>query len=112
MKTLNELAPALRAQRKRLGLNQTDMHLRTGMRQQQYQRIETGSDPRLSTLLRLLEGMELELMLVPRAQVSDVEALLAGEGAAHSWPAAASAPAGQVREAWQELDELRDEDLS
>ncbi|WP_244212664.1 helix-turn-helix domain-containing protein [Rahnella woolbedingensis] len=52
--------------------------MKTGMTQQQYQKIEAGADPRLSTLLRLLEGMDLEMMLVPRQRVQEVQALLDG----------------------------------
>lgn len=54
------------------------MRMKTGMTQQQYQKIEAGADPRLSTLLRLLEGMDLEMMLVPRQRVQEVQALLDG----------------------------------
>ena len=52
--------------------------MRIGMSQQQYQRIEAGADPRLSTLLRILEGMDLGMMLVPRQRVQEIEALLEG----------------------------------
>ena len=52
------------------------MLMKIGMFQQQYQRIESGRDTRISTLLRVLEGMGLELMLVPREQVQYVEKLL------------------------------------
>ena len=76
MRTLKELPALLKQKRLQLGLSQQDMRMRTGMTQQQYQKIEAGSDPRLSTLLRLLEGMELELMLVPRQRVQEVKELL------------------------------------
>jgi len=52
------------------------MRMKIGMSQQQYQRIEAGNDMRISTLMRILQGMELELMLVPRHQVSLVEEML------------------------------------
>ncbi|PXF30079.1 hypothetical protein WH50_17110 [Pokkaliibacter plantistimulans] len=42
---------------------QKDMLLRIGMSQQQYQRIESGQDVRLSTLLCVLAGMVLELRI-------------------------------------------------
>lgn len=76
MRTLNELPALLKQKRLQLGLSQQDMRMRTGMTQQQYQKIEAGADPRLSTLLRLLEGMELELMLVPRQRVQEIKELL------------------------------------
>ena len=66
MKTQHELAQALQHYRKAKGLGQKDMRLKIGMSQQQYQRAESGSDLRVSTLLRILEGLDLELQLVPR----------------------------------------------
>ena len=62
MKTLTEVSDELRKQRKRLSMSQKDMLMKIGMSQQQYQRIEAGGDLRVSTLMRILEGMELELM--------------------------------------------------
>lgn len=66
MKTIDDIAERLVAQRKTLGIEQKDMYMRIGMKQQQYQRIESGSDVRLSTLLRVLEGLDLELSITPR----------------------------------------------
>jgi HTH-type transcriptional regulator/antitoxin HipB len=79
MKTLKQLPELLKQRRIQLDLNQKDMLMRIGMSQQQYQRIEAGADPRLSTLLRILEGMDLEMMLVPRQRVQEIEALLEGK---------------------------------
>ncbi|MCW7552314.1 helix-turn-helix domain-containing protein [Endozoicomonas gorgoniicola] len=73
MKTQEELAQALQHHRKAKGLGQKDMRLKIGMSQQQYQRAETGSDLRISTLLRILEGLDLELQIVPRQQVRSSE---------------------------------------
>lgn len=78
MRAHKQLPELLKHRRLQLDLNQKDMLMRIGMSQQQYQRIESGGDPRLSTLLRVLEGMDLELMLVPRKRVTEVEELLAG----------------------------------
>jgi transcriptional regulator with XRE-family HTH domain len=71
MKTLAELSSVLREQRKRLALNQKDMRMKIGMLQQQYQRIEAGSDLRVSTLMRVLEGMGLEMVLLPLDRVGE-----------------------------------------
>lgn len=76
MPSLGEVAQVLEARRKALGLTQKDMLMRIGMSQQQYQRIESGGDTRLSTLLRVLEGMGLELRLVPRDKRAAVDALM------------------------------------
>ena len=74
MKTLNEISAFLLTRRKDLELEQSDMYMRIGMKQQQYQRAETGHDMRLSSLLRILEGLDLELVLQPRNQFKDKEA--------------------------------------
>ena len=66
MNTVQKIAQALLKQRKSLGMEQKDMLMRIGMTQQQYQRIEGGSDVKLSTLLRVLEGLNLELSITPR----------------------------------------------
>ncbi|NCN44467.1 MAG: transcriptional regulator [Piscirickettsiaceae bacterium CG_4_9_14_3_um_filter_43_564] len=76
MKTLFEISQLLRERREALNLSQKDMLMKIGMSQQQYQRIEAGGDTRLSTLLRVLEGMDLELTLVPKNQVADVKKLI------------------------------------
>ena len=76
MKTLIELSSELEKRRRALGLNQSDMLMKIGMSQQQYQRVEAGHDIRVSTLSRVLEGMGLELLLVPREQVRQLENLL------------------------------------
>jgi HTH-type transcriptional regulator/antitoxin HipB len=76
LKTLSELSDHLRERRRGLALSQKDMLMKIGMFQQQYQRIESGKDTRVSTLLRVLEGMGLELMLVPREQVQYIDKIL------------------------------------
>lgn len=76
MRVLGELPALLKTQRQQLELSQQDMRMRTGMLQQQYQKIEAGADPRLSTLLRILEGMDLEMMLIPRKRVQEIKELL------------------------------------
>ncbi|MFT7682550.1 MAG: HTH-type transcriptional regulator/antitoxin HipB [Moritella dasanensis] len=66
MKNIEEITKALSDRRKDLGMEQADMYMRIGMKQQQYQRIEAGSDVKLSTLLRVLEGLDLELSISPK----------------------------------------------
>lgn len=64
MKTLNELSELLISERKKRGLSQKDMRMLIGMSQQQYQRVESGQDLKVSTLLRILVGLGLELSIV------------------------------------------------
>ncbi|MEZ9905810.1 helix-turn-helix transcriptional regulator [Vibrio breoganii] len=66
MKSLEEISTLLAEQRRKLGIEQKDMYMRIGMKQQQYQRIEAGSDVKLSTLFRVLEGLDLELSISPK----------------------------------------------
>jgi len=73
VKTLQELARTLRERRKALNLSQKDMLMRIGMSQQQYQRIEAGGDLRVSTLLRILEGIDLELLAVTKRQLRSIQ---------------------------------------
>ncbi len=68
MITIEEIAVLLTEQRRKLGIEQKDMYMRIGMKQQQYQRIEAGSDIKLSTLLRVLEGLDLELTITPKGK--------------------------------------------
>ena len=63
MRTLPELAAALHRQRTAQSLSQQEMRMLTGMSQQQYQRIEAGQDMKVSTLLRVLAGLNLELYI-------------------------------------------------
>lgn len=66
MKKLNHYANVLRKRREQLNLSQQDMRLKIGMSQQQYQRIEAAGDTRLSTLLRVLDGLDMELIFAPK----------------------------------------------
>ena len=50
--------------------------MKIGMTQQQYQRIENGSDTRVSTLLRIIEGLKLELVLIPKEHVYGIQQYL------------------------------------
>lgn len=77
MRTLETLADTLYRNRTAKGLDQKDMKMLIGMTQQQYQRIENGQDLRVSTLIRILEGLDLELILVPRTVANPLEDLLA-----------------------------------
>ncbi len=70
MKTIKVLAELLIAERKKRNLSQKDMRMLIGMSQQQYQRIESGQDLKVSTLLRILAGLELELSITDPDQTT------------------------------------------
>jgi len=81
-----KLVPQLKARRLQLGLQQKDMKLRIGMNQQQYQRVETGGNSRLETLELVAEGLEAELMLIPKDKVRAMKALLLEDRVAPTSP--------------------------
>ncbi|MBB4868154.1 DNA-binding XRE family transcriptional regulator [Pseudomonas nitritireducens] len=69
------LLEQIRKRRKELGLKGIDMPARTGINRQQYGLIEKAGNPNLETLDKIAEGLEAELMLIPKeclAQVKDV----------------------------------------
>ena len=66
----------IKARRVALGLRQQDMWLRIGISRQQYQRLETKGNPRLSTLELIAEGLSCRLMLIPKDKLTEVSQLL------------------------------------
>lgn len=71
-----KLTSQIKSRRLQLGLQQKDMKLRIGMNQQQFQRVEAGGNPRLDTLELIAEGLDTELLLIPREKLRAVKALL------------------------------------
>jgi transcriptional regulator with XRE-family HTH domain len=66
----------LKNRRKELGLLQKDMLLRVGMTRQQYNQLEKRGNPRLDTLTLLAQGLDMELMLIPKEMVANVRDIL------------------------------------
>ena len=79
-----KLITQIKMRRLQLGLQQKDMKLRIGMNQQQYQRIEAGGNPRLETLELIAEGLDAELILIPKNKILEVKAILSASGAKES----------------------------
>ena len=69
MKSIKVVADLIASRRRSLGFEQKDMYMRIN-EATQYQRIEAGNDVKLSTLLRVLEGLDLELHIVPKGESS------------------------------------------
>ncbi|MGQ4276480.1 helix-turn-helix domain-containing protein [Pseudidiomarina sp. E22-M8] len=88
MKTIDDVANMLATERKKRNLSQTDMRMLIGMSQQQYQRVEAGQDMRLSTLLRILAGLGLELAFAdpmqPRSETTSTSVEEPGDFWSHS----------------------------
>lgn len=72
MQTLEDIGAQLKLMRLKRNLTQSDIKAETGISQQHYQRAETGHDIRLSSLLKICEGMGLTVMLVPNRDTEDV----------------------------------------
>jgi transcriptional regulator with XRE-family HTH domain len=64
-----QLLPAsLRARRLELGLSQAEVAKRAGIEQSQVSKLERGLDVRLSTLVRVLTALDLDMELAPRTR--------------------------------------------
>ena len=75
----------IRARRLALGLSQSEAARRSGIQQRQVSVFERGGDVTLSTLLKLAQALDVELMPVPREDTTKIESLLnAKRGAAPS----------------------------
>jgi len=87
------LHDTIRARRLALGLSQAEAARRSGIQQRQVSTFERGGDVTLSTLLKLAQALDVELMHVPREDVARVESLLkAKRGPAPSVSAPSSSP--------------------
>jgi len=71
MTTLKDIAERLATEREKQNLSQKDMRMLIGMSQQQYQRVESGQDLKVSTLLRILAGLGLELSITDPKQIEN-----------------------------------------
>ncbi len=67
---------AIRARRLALGLSQAEAARRSGIQQRQVSHFERGGDVTLSTLKKLAQALDIELITVPREDVAKVETLL------------------------------------
>ncbi|MGE4545103.1 MAG: helix-turn-helix transcriptional regulator [Pedobacter sp.] len=73
------LLQQIKKRRLMLGFKQHDMMMRIGVSRQQYQRLEAKGNPQLSTLELIAEGLNSELMLIPKEKARAVIAVLEGE---------------------------------
>lgn len=62
--------------RKSMGVRTSDMPTLAGINRQQYEKIEKGGNPSLATLDRIVEGLDAELLLVPKEHINQVRELL------------------------------------
>ena len=66
----------IRARRLALGLSQIEVARRSGIQQRQVSIFERGGDVTLSTLLKLAQALDLELLPVPREDTAKLESFL------------------------------------
>lgn len=84
----SKLHEAIRARRLALGLSQAEAARRSGIQQRQVSTFERGGDVTLSTLLKLAQALDVELLPLPREDTAKVESLLKTKRA----PAPSAAP--------------------
>ena len=98
----SNLHEKLRARRLALGLPQAEVARRSGIQQRQVSTFERGGDVTLSTLLKLAQALDVELIPVPREDTAKVESLLKSKrGPAPS----GSAPATSLLDRYQVKDD-------
>lgn len=66
----------IRARRLALGLSQAEAARRSGIQQRQVSLFERGGDVTLSTLAKLAQALDVELVPIPREDITKVESFL------------------------------------
>ncbi|CNK60640.1 helix-turn-helix domain-containing protein [Yersinia aldovae] len=79
MKSLLDVAEQIKEIRQQKQFTQSDMRLINGMTQQQVSKFEKGGDIHLSTFLRILAGLDLEMLLLTREQAQDIRLTMGAE---------------------------------
>ncbi|CNK52068.1 antitoxin HipB [Yersinia aldovae] len=79
MKSLLDVAEQIKEIRQQKQFTQSDMRLINGMTQQQVSKFEKGGDIHLSTFLRILAGLDLEMLLLTREQEQDIRLTMGAE---------------------------------
>ena len=72
------LLKQIKARRLSLNMKQVTLSARIAIARQQYQRLESKGNPRLSTLESIAAGLNAELMLIPKDKRHLVNAVLSG----------------------------------
>lgn len=96
----------LRARRLALGLSQIEVARRSGIQQRQVSTFERGGDVTLSTLAKLAQALDMELLPVPREDSVKVAAVI--EARAHrasAATAASSSPSPSLLDRYQVTEE-------
>ncbi len=76
-RTPKQIGTTIRRNRKRLGMSQSELGDRVGLRQETISLIETGNPAtRLDTMLSVLAALELEFQIAARSRGSDPQDLI------------------------------------
>ncbi len=76
-RTPKQIGTTIRRNRKRLGMSQSELGDRVGLRQETISLIETGNPAtRLDTMLSVLAALELEFQIATRSRGSDPQDLI------------------------------------
>jgi transcriptional regulator with XRE-family HTH domain len=76
---IKALLQQIKKRRLALALKQNDMMMRVGISRQQYQRLESKGNPRLDTLELIANGLNSQLLLIPKEKLTAVQAILESE---------------------------------
>lgn len=97
--------------REKLQYRVTDMPLLTGINRQQYDKIEKGGNPGLATLDKIAEGLNAELMLIPKEKLADVMKILQSEIPRHDMVnrvggETPNASDDEIADPWKKIEQL------
>ncbi|WP_322979278.1 helix-turn-helix transcriptional regulator [Pseudomonas sp. C11] len=70
------LLDQIKKRRLALKIKSSDMPLLAGINRQQYEKIEKGGNPNLSTIDKIAEAVDAELVLIPKDMVKEVKGFL------------------------------------
>lgn len=90
------ISNALEEARRAAGLTQAELADRSGVNRMTVSRIESGEDPRFSTLQELARAMGMGLMLVPEALRPEIEGFIQSGGKLIAQPPGVGAPRSVV----------------
>ena len=100
---LPRIHETMRARRLALGLSQIEVARRSGIQQRQVSLFERGGDVTLSTLSKLAQALDVELLPVPREDAARIESVIRAKRA--PVPVAASPPSPSLLDRYQVKDD-------
>ena len=96
----SKLNDSIRARRLALGLSQVEVARRAGIQQRQVSLFEHGGDVTISTLLKLVQALDVELLPIPREDCAKVAAAIQARRAP-AFSAVPSSPSSSLLDRYQ-----------